>query len=359
MKIIDRYLISHFLKPLVTCGAIFTILVFVGHYFDKMSIFNSYNAHIKDIFLYLVLGIPFWLNVIFPVATLLALMFSLGPLQQRREITALRSAGIPLFRLYVPFLAMGLFISLISLWGGTTYFPSISSKANVIYRQHIKREPALNTLRDHIVVTGRDHRRFTIGTLDTQTGLMKDIVIDQFDDQMHPRSTLSAQQGIYQNGHWILSRGNLIQFDANGNFHQDPFQEKTLDIYERPDDFIYENRKPDDMTHLELLRRINHLNGLGAPSYKEKVALHMQYALPFANIVVILLGIPFALRSLHKGNVQTIAYAFGATFLYWGTVSVFQSYGEQGYMPAWVAAWAANIIFGLLAVWRLRLLTTD
>jgi lipopolysaccharide export system permease protein len=354
MKIIDRYLISQFLKPLAVCGAIFTILVFVGHFFDKMEIFNRFHAHVADIVVYLVLGLPYWLNIIFPVATLLALMFSLGPLQQRGEITAMRNAGISSVRLYAPFLAMGVLISLISLIGGLTFFPSINAKANVLYRQHIKQEQVNKALRDHIVATGRDHQRFIIGTLDTKMGAMTNIVIDQFDNQMHLLSTLSAQQGRYQNGQWTFNRGNFVQFDANGRFQQAPFQEKVLNIHEKPEDFIYEDRKPDDMTHSEILRRIRHLNELGVPSFKEQVALQLQFALPFANVMVILLGIPFAISSLQKGNVRSVAYALGATFLYWGTVSVFQSYGEQGHLPGWVSAWAANFIFGILAVWMLQ-----
>src|SRR5207302_2396815 len=298
MKIIDRYLISHFLKPMAACGVVFAMLVFVGRFFDKMSIFNDYHAHIADILAYLILCLPYWLNIVFPAVTLLALMFSLGPLQQRGELTAMRSAGISSYRLYAPFFAMGTLISLLSLIGGLTFLPSINAKANVLYRQHIKKQQAYNTLRDHIVVAGRDHRRFTIGTLDTQTGTLTDIVIDQFDNQMHRRSMFSAQQGHYQNGQWTFYRGNFIQFDANGNYKQEPFQEKLLDIHQKPDDFVYENRKPDEMTHREIRWRIGHLHELGIPSFKEQVALHHQFALPFANVVVILLGIPFALRSL-------------------------------------------------------------
>jgi lipopolysaccharide export system permease protein len=354
VKIFDRYLIKHFLKPLVTCSAVFSLLVFVGHFFDKMSIFNDFHAHVPDIVAYLILSLPYWLNIIFPVVTLLALMFSLGPLQQRGEITAMRSAGISSVRLYVPFLSMGMLISIVSLIGGLTFLPSFNAKANVLYRQHIKREQTFNTLRDHIVVAGREHQRFTIGTLDTKTGILTDIVIDQFDNQMHRLSTLSAQQGQYQNGQWTFTHGNFIRFDDNGNFHPEPFQQKVVNIHEKPEDFVYEDRKADEMTHSQILWRIRHLTELGIPSFKEQVALHLQFSLPFANIIVILLGIPFALKSLQKGNVQTIAYAFGATFLYWGTASIFQSYGEQGYMPSWASAWAPNFIFSILAVWMLQ-----
>jgi len=354
MKIVDRYLISQFLKPLAATGTIFTILVFVGRYFDRMGIFNNFHAHVRDIIVYLVLSLPYWLNTIFPVVTLLALMFSLGPLQQRGEITAMRSAGISSVRLYAPFLAMGVLISLISLVGGLIFIPSISSKANVIYRHNIKQQEIFNNRRDHIIAAGRNHQRFTIGSLDTKTGTMKDIVIDQFDDQMHLVNTLSSQQGQYKDDQWTFSRGSFIQFDTNGHYQEEHFQEKVLNIHEKPEDLVYEDRKPDDMTHGEIRRRIRQLHELGIPAFREEVALHLQVALPFANVVVILLGIPFALGSLHKGNVQTIAYAFGATFLYWGIASIFQSYGEQGFLPGWVAAWAPNCIFGTLAVWMLQ-----
>jgi lipopolysaccharide export system permease protein len=353
MKILDRYLIHHFFRPLTACGVIFTLLVFVGHFFDKMEIFNRFHAHGLDIITYVILGIPYWLNVVFPVVTLLALMFSLGPLQQGGEITAMRSAGISSFRLYIPFFVMGALISLLSMIGGMTVFPSLSARANVIYRERIKHEPVFNTLRDHLVVTGKNNQRFTIGTLDTGTGTMTDIVIDQFDDQMRHKSTLSAQKGHYQNGPWLFNRGNIIFFDANGDLRNEPFEEKLLDIHVRPEDFVYENNKPDDLTHRQLQQRIRHLQDLGIPAYKERVALYTQFALPLANIVVILIGIPFALNRLKKGTAQTVFYAFGGTFLYWGAVSVFQSLGEQGIMPAWISAWTPNFIFGTLAFWML------
>src|SRR5438552_3773872 len=140
MKILDRYLIRLFLKPMATCTAIFSVLVFIGHFFDKMSIFNDYHARVGDIVAYLLLSLPYWLNIIFPVVNLLALMFSLGPLQQRGEMTAMRCAGISAVRLYIPFLAMGVLISLVSLIGGLTFLPAINNKANELYREHIKHQ---------------------------------------------------------------------------------------------------------------------------------------------------------------------------------------------------------------------------
>ena len=95
MKILDLYLIKSFLLPFGICVLIFSVLVLLGRFFDKMDIFVSYHAHLKDIIEFLLLGLPFWLNLVLPVASMLALLFSLGALYQRGEFTAFRSAGIP------------------------------------------------------------------------------------------------------------------------------------------------------------------------------------------------------------------------------------------------------------------------
>ena len=88
---------------------------------------------------------------------------------------------------------------------------------------------------------------------------------------------------------------------------------------------------------------------LGASTHKEQVAWHMRLALPFANMIVIALAIPFALRSGTHGRTQNFSYALALAFLYWGMTSICQSFGEQGQMPAWLAAWMSNLLFFTLA----------
>jgi lipopolysaccharide export LptBFGC system permease protein LptF len=111
------------------------------------------------------------------------------------------------------------------------------------------------------------------------------------------------------------------------------------------------------MTGREIARRIERLQRLGAPSARERVALWLRTSLPFANIVVIALAIPFAVKSGMRGSqgrTQTFAYALSLAFLYWGLTSVCQSFGEHGRIPAWLAGWGSNFFFGVIALWRLQ-----
>jgi lipopolysaccharide export system permease protein len=359
MRILDRYLIKSFIAPFFVCTGIFSVLVMLGRYFERMEVFTQFNASSSDIIRYLFYSMPFWLNLVLPIATMLALLFSLGTLQQRGELTACRSAGISSFRLYAPFFAIGLLLSVVSFVGGYTFLPKFNFIARSIYRVEIKQGQALSYRRDHVVVAGRNHRRFTIGWLDVEKGIMTDVVTDRFGDNLEWLETVSAKTAEYRGGQWYFQNGHVRRYDPAkpGSFLEEAFVEKAMDIPERPGDFIVEDKPPDDMTGREIVRRIERLQRLGAPSARERVALQLKASLPFANIIVIALAIPFAVKSGMRGSqgrTQTFAYALSLAFLYWGLTSVCQSFGEHGRMPPWLAAWTSNFLFGGLAIWRLR-----
>ncbi len=356
MKIVDRYLLSGFLKPFGACILIFCILVLLGRFFDKMSVFTAYHAKPKDILMYLFLGLPLWLNFVLPVATLLSVLFALGQHQQHGEVSALRSAGIPTLRLYTPYLGLGILLVLISLVGGLTLFPKINYEARVVYRVRIKQQEIGLYRREHVVAAGRNHRRFTIGWLDVEQNEMKDVVMDVFDRNAHLLQTISAKRAVYREGQWTFFKGKQILYDPEqpGFFEQADFDQLPVDIQESPNDFALQDKNPEDMTGKEVVARIKRLRGLGVPVSKEQVALQTKVALPFAHLVVITLGIPFALRSARQGKLQTFGYALGVAFMYWGSVSIGQSFGEQGYLPAWLAAWLPNFLFLGVGTWLMR-----
>lgn len=354
IKIADRYLIKGFLLPLGTCLLIFCVLVTLGRFFDKMSIFVRFHAKISHIIVYLLLGLPFWLNLVMPVATMLAVLFSLGQLQQRGEFTALRGAGIPTWRLYLPYAVMGLILSLVSLTGGLTFLPKLNFESRKIYRVDIKKRDVLEYRRDNLVAAGRDGRRFTIGWLDVENGNLKDVVVDRFDSRFTWIETITGKLAHYEDGRWRFTDGVVRSLDPQApmGIREEAFKEKWVGILEKPGDFAVEDKVVDDMTGRELLTRAKRLRQRGAPANKEKVAFHMRLALPFANMIVIALAIPFALKGA-QARTQNFTYALGLAFLYWGVTSFFQSMGEQGRIAPSIGAWMANIIFGTVGVWRL------
>jgi lipopolysaccharide export system permease protein len=80
--------------------------------------------------------------------------------------------------------------------------------------------------------------------------------------------------------------------------------------------------------------------------------MHAKLALPFGAFVMVVLGIPFALKT---GRSSGVAMGIGAGvaigFAYFIINAAVQSYGRSGVLPPFVAAWGANVIFVLSGIW--------
>jgi len=82
------------------------------------------------------------------------------------------------------------------------------------------------------------------------------------------------------------------------------------------------------------------------------VDMYAKISYAFITVIMALLGIPFALRTGRSGGM-----AFGITlsivlgFVYWIFFAFCVSLGKSGALPPVLAAWTANITFGILGLY--------
>ena len=68
--------------------------------------------------------------------------------------------------------------------------------------------------------------------------------------------------------------------------------------------------------------------------------------------VMVVLGIPFAIRNRRSGGVLLgIVAGIAIGFIYYVTSAVLVSYGRTGVLPPFPAAWGTNIMFVLSGIW--------
>jgi lipopolysaccharide export system permease protein len=83
------------------------------------------------------------------------------------------------------------------------------------------------------------------------------------------------------------------------------------------------------------------------------VEIHKKFALAVACFVFVLLGAPIALRFPRGGVGLTIGVSLLVFALYYICLIAGESLGKRGLVAPVVAMWAANLLFGLVAVWLL------
>ena len=107
-----------------------------------------------------------------------------------------------------------------------------------------------------------------------------------------------------------------------------------------------------NMGYFELRRYARKLSKGGYDVTRYLADMHARAALPFSACVMVLLGMPFAVRS---GRSVSAALGIGQSlaigFVYFVLNALLISLGHNGVLPPLVAAWSANVIFAMIGLW--------
>jgi lipopolysaccharide export system permease protein len=99
LNTLDRHILAEWLKILgLVLAAALGLLLMQQMYDDFRDLLDT-GAGAGKISLYYAVRLPGFVTVVLPLALLVSLLYSLGQLHRNNEFTAMRAAGLSLFRL--------------------------------------------------------------------------------------------------------------------------------------------------------------------------------------------------------------------------------------------------------------------
>lgn len=109
MGILDRYVINETLQVLVV-GSLCVLGIFFGtvEFQHAMDMLNQFRMPMSTVLLVMLLQMPTGIIYCMPAAVLIATLFFMSRQQRDCEFLSLQVAGVPLKRVFVPYLAMSL-----------------------------------------------------------------------------------------------------------------------------------------------------------------------------------------------------------------------------------------------------------
>ena len=109
-----------------------------------------------------------------------------------------------------------------------------------------------------------------------------------------------------------------------------------------------EDLESQEMNFGQLDDYIRDLGQSGFDTMRLRVALWHKLAYPLVAIVMAVLAIPFALSMGRRGSLTGIAVAIAVALAYWVVDGLFGAMGNVNYLPAVMAAWSSDVLFGLV-----------
>jgi lipopolysaccharide export system permease protein len=332
----------------------FSLVVVISQLFGQIKFYTEYQASFNLIILHLITNLPEWLMQGLPIATLLALLFSLSSLAKKNEIIAMKAAGINMWRIISLFLIIGAVIGIGDFTIRELIVPKTSFYNEIIRKEKIMKEIILvQTDFYNQIVPLPNNVRMTVGHLDTKANTMKDVVMEKYGNNFEVQLLVLAEEAIWENNSWILKNG--VMRDFNSDFWNEIyFKDYNSNIYITPEDMAINDIRPDAMDISSFKKYINQLKTFGQAAIKQRILLNIRFASIFSHVIVMMIGIPFAI-GLRKtvSTVLGFTMALVATLAYWGTQAITISLGENLILSPFVAAWLPNIIFSITGIYLL------
>jgi lipopolysaccharide export system permease protein len=309
---------------------------------------------------------PFIISFTLPIALLLATFFSIGGMTNNREIIAMSTGGLSLYRILFPVYMVGVISFIFSLALNEMIVPRTEKVRLKIENEHIRRKKS-SQKRMHINIYLSNPggwiyfvRRYEPDYLDgkeTYHGKLKGLILTQY-YQGSIKERIDAKEAFWKGDTLTFLNGNHRVFDREGLVSMTAFD--TLprpDLKEQPEDFSKQQKAPAEMDIFELAQYINKVRNSGGDTTRLVVDWHYKITMPFANLIFLMIGLPLASIYRRSAFLAGFGLSYVIVFLYWLLLQFGKILGRNGVMSPFWAAWGVNIIFviaGIVLLLRVR-----
>ena len=355
MSTLDRYVAREFMRLFMLFALCAPLLFVLGDWTEKIDQYARQELPLTSVALGYVYQMPLFISWSFPVAALIATVFTVNTMTRHSEMTAAKAGGISFFRALRVLVVLGVLLTGVALLLSEIVPIGTERKKEVL--QEVERMP--DVMRHDFVYTGPDGHVYTIRQLNISGPSMSGLTIERA-EQGQPVLRIAARDASWDSiSGWTLNEGVYRRFDESGTERAFSFDTlRMAAMTETPEQLMARMKEPEEMRYAELGRFIETLERSGGKPREMMVQRSQKIAIPMATMVIILFGAPLANSSARGGAAYGIGISLGITVFYMVLFRVTGAAGTAGWMDPALAAWAPNLLFALAAIFLIARVRT-
>ena len=198
MKKLHLFVLKSYLGPLTMTFFIslfILVLQFLWRYVDDMVGKGLNFATLAQLLFYASLQV---IPMALPLAILLASLMTFGSLGENYELTAIKASGVSLLRTMKPLIVVTVIIAVLAFGFSNNVLPWANLKLYTLLWSVKQKKPELE-IKEQVFYDGIEDFRIKIQGKDSETGLMKEVMIYDHRDGRNPNSNVTlADSGKLQ-----------------------------------------------------------------------------------------------------------------------------------------------------------------
>ncbi len=354
-KKLDIYIIKKFLGTFFYAIALIIIIVIIFDISEKIDDFIEKEAPLNEIiFNYYLNFIPYFANLFSPLFTFIAVIYFTSKMASDSEIVAILSSGISFRRMMRPYIISAVFIALLSFLLSNFIIPHATKKRlefEMMYIKNARRSKEMNI-----------HMQISPGTFiyaehyNSEANIAYHFSMEKINDKgLYYKLTSDFAKWDSLKARWSIENYFVRTIDGMKERIRNGKQFDTV-INLKPSDFLENIHNIQIMNFSELNEFINEEKLKGSDNITfYQVEKHKRIAFPFATIVLTLIGVSLSSRKIRGGIGLYLGVGITLSFAFILFMQISTTFATNGNLPAVIAVWIPNIIFGALGLYLLKI----
>lgn len=294
--------------------------------------------------------IPEMIRLVIPVAVFSACLFLTGQLSERLEITALKAAGVSLYRLLFPYLAFAI-VAAATISVLDAYVIPTSNKTRISFEDKYIKQKNERIDRNDIYRELSGNTILQINYFDNDQKTAYRVRLSYFDSLTLKKTIVATNMSWREDTEkWRMISVRERTYSDTGYVEQSfAGVDTTLAILpqdlSRTTSDVYQLTYPEAKQYIAAIERSG-AGGVNIP----KVHYYGRLAYPLSIIVVIIVGFSVAAVRRRGGKGLYIAAGLATSFLYLAFMKIAEPFGAHGTISPELAATLPHVFFFLIGI---------
>ncbi len=350
---LDKYIIKKFLSSFFFTVLIFTLISVVIDFSEKVEKFIEEPITKEEIiFQYYPNFIIFIDGLLWPLFTLIAVIFFTSRMAYNSEIISIFNAGVSFKRLMRPYLLSASFLAFLYLIGSHYFIPKGNKTRLDLEHKYFAQTNDKGRTNDVHMFVGPQTKVY-VNRYNKRDSSIRNFRLEQFDgNQLVYLLKAGSADFLGEPGKWRLRNYEIRTFNGQqetltlGRGEQ---MDTTINLF--PEDFVDFIEQQTMMTTAQLRAYIKKQKSRGVGNLeKYLVELYRRTAEPFTIFILTIIGVSVAARKVRGGMGLHLAIGIGigALYIFLSRFAIVFANGQA--LSPLVGIWLPNIIFTSVAV---------
>lgn len=359
IPLIDRWLLGELIGPLLFALTAFTVVsLSVGVMFDLVRKIVESNLPWTIAVQVLMLRLPSFLVISFPMATLMASLLAYSRLSANSELTALRSVGVTASRMIAPAIALALLMTCLSFLFNDVIVPRTNRSAEFTLQRALGKAIAAEK-GDNIVYSRFGRVVSPDGDVgngltqlffarEFQNGTMIDVTVLDFSRSGFTQMLVADKANWNEEqAKWEFKEGKILTLSPSGSTTSADFDRYLYPLSPAPLRIARLPKDANNMTVSEAIEAERLLSDAGDRKEARRLRVRIQekFTVPMACLVFGLIGSSLGAKpNSRTSRSQGFGISVVLIFVYYVLSFSFSSLGVKGTLAPLIAAWAPVLI---------------